>query len=54
MITQLLEDIDGFQGLRVRPPKKGLDLRRSDEQPVKSQLELGKTTEDDVLVFDGD
>ena len=53
MIAQLFEDVDSFEGLRVRAPEKGFNFRRRDEEPVQGELKRRETAEDDVFVFYG-
>jgi hypothetical protein len=35
MIAELLEDVYGFQGLRVGTAQQSLDIRRLYEQPIQ-------------------
>ncbi len=53
MVAEFLENINRFQWLRVRTTKESLDLRRFDKQPIELQLQVGRATEDDLLVLDG-
>lgn len=52
MVAEFLENVDGLQWLGVCATKESLDLRRLDKQPIELQLEVGWTTENDLLVFD--
>lgn len=53
MIAKLLEDVYGFQRLRVHAAQQSLDVRRLNEQPVQSKLKVGKTAKHDVFVLHG-
>lgn len=53
MIAELLENVDRLQRLRVCAAQESLNLRRFDEQAVQLKLEVRRTTEDDLFVFDG-
>ncbi len=54
MIAKFLQDVDRFERLRTGSAKEFLNLGRGDKETVEVGLELAKTTEDDMLVFDGD
>ena len=51
VVAKLLENIYGFQGLRVYTTQQSLDIRRLDEQPVQRELEVGESAEHDVFVL---
>ena len=51
MIAKLLEDIYGFQGLRIYTAQQSPDIWRLDEQPIQRKLEVGESTEHDVFVL---
>lgn len=52
MVTEFLENVDRLQWLGVCTTKESLDLRRLDEQSIELQLQVGRTTENDLLIFD--
>jgi hypothetical protein len=54
VVAKLLQNVDGFEGLRPDTTKKFLDLGRSDEKTIEGELKGTEGTEYDMFVFDGD
>jgi hypothetical protein len=54
VVAKLLQNVDGFEGLRPDTAKKFLYLGRSDEKTIEGELKGTEGTEYDMFVFDGD
>lgn len=54
VVAELSEESDGFERLRIFPTQNRFPCVRVDEEVVQVELEGSESTEDDVLVLDGD